>query len=97
MSHRTVLLETDSLGSVTVDRPFFGLVRAIHTDPGDMDTPNIVVSDPVVGTTLRTNLAMTTDDYYQPPDPLAVFGVLRVAVTSGGDTKHGRVRLMVET
>lgn len=97
MSRFTVLIETDSAGAASSDRPFFGLVRAIHTDPGDMDTPNVVISDPVGGTTLRTLTGMTTDDYWQPPDPIAVFGTLRVAVTGGGDTKHGRVRLMTET
>jgi hypothetical protein len=40
---------------------------------------------------------MSAIDYWQPGSPVAVFGTLRVAVSSGGDTKTGSVRLLVET
>jgi hypothetical protein len=97
MSSRTVLIRTDPAGDFAYERPMFGAIVAVKTDPGDMDTPTIVISDPASGATIRTMTAMSAIDYWQPGSPVAVFGTLRVAVSSGGDTKTGSVRLLVET
>jgi hypothetical protein len=97
MSSRTVLIDTDAAGDYTYERPCFGLILAVLTDVGDLDTPNIVISDSVSATTIRTLTGLAADDYWQPATPVAVFGTLRVAVTDGGDTKHGRVRFLLET
>ena len=97
MSTRTILITTDAAGAFTYERPFFGAVVAAKTDVGDLDTPNIVISDPDSGVTLRTLTGISADDFWQPSAPIAVYGTLRVAVTGGGDTKHGSVRFLTET
>lgn len=97
MSSKTVSIRTDAAGAFTYERPFFGEIRAIYTDPDTLETPDIVITDPVHGTTIRTMTGLSAEDFYQPGAPIAVFGTLKVAVTGGGDTKHGRVRFLLET
>ena len=97
MSSTTVLVNTDALGAFTYERPFFGAIVAVATDIGDLDTPTIVISDPISGTTIRTLTALSANDYWQPVGEVAVFGKLRVAVTGAGDTKHGSVRFLTQT
>jgi hypothetical protein len=97
MSARTVLIRTDNAGAFTYERPFFGSVRAIYTDPGDLETPDILVTDESAGTTLRTLTGLAAEDFWQPTSPVVVFGLLKVAVTGGGDTKSGRIRFLTES
>ncbi len=97
MSSTTVLVSTDPSGAFTYERPFFGAIIAVATDIGDLETPTIVISDPVAGTTIRTMTSLAADDFWQPGNQVAVFGTLRVAVTGAGDTKHGSVRFLTET
>jgi hypothetical protein len=97
MSSRTVLVRTDGSGDFTYERPFFGSIRAISVDIGDLATPDIEVSDAVSGTTVRTLSALAVDDYWQAGTPVVVFGTLRVVVTGGGATKSGRIRILTET
>jgi hypothetical protein len=94
MSSRTILIETDALGGFAYERPLFGEILAIRTNVGDLALPNIVISDPDVGT-IRTLTALAADDLWQPGSGIAVFGTLRVEVTGGGDTKHGSIRLLI--
>jgi len=97
VSTRTILIRTDAAGAFTYERPMFGTISMIETVVDELDTPNIVISSVEDGAVLRTLTALATDDWYQPSSPLAVFGTLRVAVTGGGDTKTGRVRMVVQT
>lgn len=98
MSTRTVLIETDPAGAFTYERPLFGAIISVGFFKGDLDdATDIVLSDPISGTTIRTQSNITTDEFWQPGNPVAVYGTLKVEVTSGGDTKHGRVRLLLET
>ena len=97
MSSRTVLIATSPDGSYSYERPMFGVIGGVATLIGDLDTPTIVISDPVSGTTIRTMTSLAADDFWQPGTPVMVFGTLRVDVTGGGDTKHGSIRFQVET
>ena len=93
MSSQTILIDTDPSGGFIYERPLFAEVLAIRTNVGDLETPNIVISDPDAGT-LRTLTGLSADDLWQPGTGIVVFGTLRVVVTGGGDTKHGSIRLL---
>jgi hypothetical protein len=97
MSSRTILIETDAVGAFSYEEPLFCSVVAVKTVVGDLDTPDIVISDGETGDVLRTLTALAANDYWQPGNPIAVFGLLHVDVTGGGDTKHGRIRFLLET
>ncbi len=97
MSTRTVLIETDPAGDFEWQEPLFGAIIAIRTEIGDLDAPTIVISDPEAGNTVRTMTSLATDDFWQPGNPIAVFGTLRVTVSGAGDTRHGNVRFLLET
>jgi hypothetical protein len=97
MSSRTVLIETDASGEFTSERPFFGSIRAIYSDPGELETPDIVITDEAAGTTVHSLSGLATEDFWQPASPVVVFGTLKVAVTGGGNTKTGRVRFLTES
>lgn len=97
MSTRTVLIQTDTLGAFTYERPLFGTIKAILTDPETLETPDVLITDDVTSTTIRTLTGLAAPDYWQPGAPVAVFGTLRIAVTGGGNAKHGRIRFLLET
>lgn len=98
MSQKTILIATDPAGEFSYERPLFGAIIAAAFIKGDLDdATDIVLSDPVDGTTIRTQSNITTDEFWQPGNPVAVYGTLRVDVTNGGDTKHGKIRLLLET
>lgn len=98
MSTRTILVATDAAGAFTHERPLFGAIVAVAFLKGDLDdATDIVLSDPVDGTTIRTQSNITTDEFWQPGNPVAVYGTLRIEVSNGGDTRHGRIRLLLET
>lgn len=97
MATRVILIDTDPSGAFIYERPCFGLILATVVDIGDLDAPDIVISDVDTGATIRTLTGLVANDYWQPGSPVAVFGTLRVEVTGGGDTKHGSVRILLET
>lgn len=99
MSSRTVLINTDADGVFEYERPMFGLINAAQLIVGDMDTGSLLVT--VTDATRDVDLfsfgEISDDAYYQPAEPLPVYGDLLVTVVNGGDTKHGSLRLMTDT
>lgn len=110
MSLRTVLVNTDANGDFTYERELFGTIRAISLDIGTLETPDVTVTDGILSTPVLTLTGATTDAVYQPAIELvddtnagtgtfgqiAVMGTLKVVVSGGGATKHGRLMFLVE-
>jgi hypothetical protein len=110
MSLRTILVNTDADGAFTYERELFGSIRAISLDIGTLETPDVTVTDGVLGTAILSLTGATTDAVYQPAielvddtntgtgvyGPSAVMGTLKVVVAGGGATKHGRLMFLVD-
>jgi hypothetical protein len=99
MSSTTVLINTDANGDFAYAQPFFGLLNAVQLVVGDLDTGSldVLIEDATSGTTFHDFASPTGDAYFQPSSPFPVYGSLSVTVASGGDTKHGHLRFMVQT
>ena len=99
MSSTTILINTAADGSFSYERPFFGLINAVMLDVGDLDTGSldILLTDAVQDVTLHEFDTITGDSFWQPGGPVAVYGTLAVTVVNGGDSKHGKLRLMTQT
>ncbi len=98
MSSRTVLIDTDPDGNFTYQRPLFGLILAAKLEVGDLDLGSleVTVRDATRDMDLHAFGMLAGDDYWQPVQPDPVYGTLEVVVVNGGDTKHGKLRLLTE-
>lgn len=107
MSLRTILVNTDSDGAFTYERELAATVRAIAIELDTLESPDIVITDGVYGTALLSVSGLGDDQVFQPGvlfsgeenDTLtatAVMGTLKVEVTNGGATKHGRITVLVD-
>lgn len=109
--YRNVAIKTDGAGAATVDIAFRGPVRAIRVEVGDLSTPDFEITDEPAGTNILTVAGVAADANYYPQvattDPAdgtagddftspVVFGKLRIAVTGGGASKSGLVRIVGE-
>ena len=99
MSSTTILINTDADGSFNYERPFFGLISAVMLDVGDLDTGSldVLLTDAVQDVSLHEFGELDGDAFWQPGGPVAVYGTLAVQVVNGGDSKHGKLRLMTQT
>lgn len=109
MSTKIVSLETDVDGVFTYERRLSGVVKGIAISLGDLDTPDVAISDGVWGTEILTVTELAADTAYQPvveavdldgaaiadvyAEPV-IFGSLKIAVTNGGANKTGTLRLV---
>jgi hypothetical protein len=95
MSVKTIKVVTAVDGSFTWELPFKGTVRAVEVDTGDLSTPDIAITDGIYGTSVYTATGLASDAVAAME--VKVMGTLKVAVTGGGDTKSGRINLLVAT
>ena len=109
MSTKIVAVDTDAGGEFTYERRMAGVVMGIAIDVGDLDTPDIAISDGVWDTEILTLSGLAADATYIPlvqaqgddgvdiTDALAhpvIFGSLKIEVTGGGANKTGTIRLV---
>lgn len=99
MSSRTILVDTEPDGSFAYERPCFAAVLGAVARIGDLETPDILVTDVDTGTVIVSWTGLTEDAFAitaQEGIPYSIcYGTIRVEVTGGGDTKHGSVRLLL--
>lgn len=95
MSVKTIPIKTAADGSYTYERPFRGTVRAVEVDTGDLSTPDITITDGIYGTSVYTVAGLSADAVAAME--VKVMGTLKVVVAGGGDTKSGRINLLVST
>lgn len=109
---QSVPLNTDNAGAVTRDvRVAPGRLHAVVVELGTLETPDITLTDEPAGVTLLGVTGVATDKRYllvaQAQGSAgtntsgafvtpSVFGRIHVVVAGGGDTKTGRIVLLVE-
>lgn len=96
MSRHVVHVTTDGSGAFTWEQSMFAGVRAVVLDLGTLVAPDIEITDGTYGTEVLS-LTDAITDVYQLDPPVAVAGMLRIAVTDGGVSKAGRIRFLLET
>lgn len=97
MSSTTVLVNADTDGNFSYERPMFAWVKAILVDVGTLGTPDIDVTDGTYGTSVLS-LTNATSDAHAPAGAFsAVLGTLSVEVTGAAPSSHGRLRFLLET
>lgn len=104
---RTVNVMTSAGGAFEQTVAYRGQLIAVKVEVGDLDTPDIAISDD--DRNLLTVAALAADAIYHlqaaTADPAdgtagdsfvapAVFGGVTVSVTGGGATKTGKVKLL---
>jgi hypothetical protein len=109
MSLKTITVETDAAGEFTYERRLAGIIKAIAIDIGDLETPDIVITDGVWDTEILSLTALAADGVFQVVAPAqdedgvviadayvapAIFGTLKIEVTGGGANKTGTIRLI---
>lgn len=109
MSIRLITVTTDADGEYTLERRLAGVVKAIAVDLGDLDTPDVAISDGVWDTEILTLAALAADAIYYPLAqahdedgaditgafvPVAIVGSLKIEVTGGGANKTGYIRVL---
>jgi hypothetical protein len=106
---KIVTVETDADGEFTYERRMAGQVLGIAIDLGDLDTPDIAISDGVWDTEILSVTGLAADGIYEPlvqaqdtdgadiidvyTQPV-IFGSLKIEVTGGGANKTGTIRLV---
>lgn len=110
MSTKIVTLETDADGEFTYERRLAAVVKGIAIDVGDLETPDIAISDGVWDTEILTVTGLAADTIYYPrvaavdTDGVAIadtyaepviFGSLKIEITGGGANKTGTLRLVL--
>lgn len=98
--------------SVTVSVRAAAIVRCIDFELGDLSTPDIDITDEPTGTVLLSVNGVAADTRYIPTIlgtddagadvvgagmAFPVMGAIQVEVTGGGDTKTGRLVILLET
>lgn len=106
---RTVNVMTDGAGAFSTDVSYRGQLIAVKVELGDLSTPDIALSDSTDDRNLLTVAGIAADAVYHlqaaTADPAdgtagdsfvapAVFGGVTVAVTGGGATKVGKIKLL---
>lgn len=109
MSIRVITVTTDADGEFTLERRLAGIVKGIAIDVGDLDTPDIDISDGVWDTVILSVDGLAADAIYQPVIaangtngvtiadtylPPPIFGSLKIEVTGGGANKTGTIRVL---
>lgn len=109
---KSVPLVTDGAGAASATVRAGGVIlRAIHVEIGTLSTPDIEITEEPEGTTVLSVVGVAADTRYVPTMegaddagaavtgsalPVPVLDRIQIAVTGGGDTKSGRVVLLLE-
>ncbi len=94
MSTRIIPVHTATDGSFNYEREFRGTVRAVEVILGTLQTPDVTITDGIYTTSVYSGSALTVDTLATPD--VIVMGTLKIVV-DGGDTKRGRINLLVTT
>ena len=103
-------LKTDGSGDAVAQTNFYGELLAVDVAIGDMTTPDIDITEEPAGTSVLSVTGLAADTRYLPAAESAdtdgsalgsyahpvILGKLQVAVSGGGATKSGTVRLLVD-
>lgn len=107
---RTIRVVTSAGGAFSAEIAHRGKLEAVQVEIGDLSTPDLAISDEPFGTNLLTVAGIADDAVYYPQvattDPSdgttgddftspGVFGRLAIAITGGGATKSGYIRLLL--